>query len=613
MIPYENFINTTSESAYRTAQKIVSSGWSLRTYPTVRLDAIPWTMESPAQRSWNFHMHSWDMLEAILRAYSDFGEKALLEISLSVALEWAGLFGTRAPSSGKSMAWYDMAVGLRAYRLAYMIDAADVEGMLDDDARRLLWCCLVEHQAYLGDDANFCFHNNHGYYQAAGQLAMGRRFAHVDSSMEEAYQQGKLRLARMLDQQFADDGVHKEHSPDYHRMVCGTLKSLVDSGLIEEDLSAFYDRIESSLAWFILPSGHMVNFGDTDYRSILSKPDTVELVWKSPEMRYFASSGAKGSRPVGVMKAFEKGGYFVVRKHHENLPLSSDSYLAQIACFHSRTHKHADDLSFIWSDRGTDLLVDAGRYGYIGKTEQSSILWKDGFWYADPNRVYCESTHAHNTLEFDNRSYLRRGVDPYGVALGRRMEHESGIYIMETECRQFDSIRHARVLVLSPGNWLIVFDWFKDNLHDPHDVRQWFHFAPGLQLQREKGGYRAIVPGGDLLRVEPCFPECVGSEIFWGEEEPRKQGWWSPADKTMVENSAVCFELQGRKQGAFATLFSFSDELAVDRDRSSASISGKTFSIAWSDGAANFQLRVERPAVGDLEVEYRYTRQASIS
>lgn len=70
-----------------------------------------------------------------------------------------------------------MSVGMRAYRLAYLYEAAEQAGLLDRAAKQLLWSSLEQHAAYLADDANIAFHNNHGYYQVAGQLAMARRFA----------------------------------------------------------------------------------------------------------------------------------------------------------------------------------------------------------------------------------------------------------------------------------------------------------------------------------------------------------------------------------------------------------------------------------------------------
>ena len=54
-----------------------------------------------------------------------------------------------------------------------------------------------------------------------------------------------------------------------------------------------------------------------------------------------------------------------------------------------------DDLSFIWCDRGADILADSGRYGYIGKTEQGSGIAAMGIGILI--RDFYEFTRAHNT------------------------------------------------------------------------------------------------------------------------------------------------------------------------------------------------------------------------
>ena len=161
-----------------------------------------------------------------------------------------------------------------------------------------------------------------------------------------------------------------------------------------------------------------------------------------------------------------------------------------MAAFHSRTHKHADDLSFLWDDRVALVLVVSGRYGYVGKAEQGSRLWKDGFWYSDPNRVYCESTRAHNTVEIDGRNYVRKGAKPYGSAI-KRCGSVGELFYSECEVKHFKSIRHVRLLIFKPSEWLVVCDWLHDNIEAEHDYRQWFHFAPELSVRQDAGQYVA--------------------------------------------------------------------------------------------------------------------------
>jgi hypothetical protein len=607
MQAYELLTSISPNNLSSRVQEMIENGWVRRNYPAVKLDQeIPWSLEDGSKRSWNFHLHCWDMLEDLLAAYSLGRDREYLQLCLRVALDWSVRYGNGATSSDDTpFAWYDMAVGLRSYRLAYLLEAAREAQMLSAEDDSLLWQALQAHQAYLADDANIAFHNNHGYYQVAGQLAMGRRFSAQSTLMAEAHAQGEIRLRRMLEQQFASDGVHREHSPDYHRMVYDTLSGLIGSGLVEDPgLLELSLRVERALAWFVLPNRRLVNFGDSDYRSVSRTAEQAEHKWRTAEMRWQASAGEIGKNPGAGLKRFEQGGYFVYRQPVAGFSEQA-TYLAQTAAFHSRTHKHADDLSFFWYDRGGEVLIDAGRYGYLGKTEQGSELWLDGHWYADPKRVYCESTRAHNCLEFDATNYPRKGVKPYGTALGRSLELPCGLAVMETEARHFKGNRHTRLLLLMPGKWLVVFDWFHDNLGASHDVRQWFHLAQDWQLEMQENGFRAVSDkSGECLQIAALLPGSAQSRTYHGETEPLMQGWWSPAERQLLPNFAFCYEQVATVSGSFATLFSFSDAVTADTVNSRVDASGRKIRLHWRDQHGEHRLEVKRPAKGDLGVTY---------
>jgi len=605
MLSYEILMGASPAGLRSRAQEIMDDGWALGAYPTISLnEEVPWQLKDQSQRSWNFHIHSWDMLDPLLAAYSEFKQLEWLKICLRIALDWSTRYVEGGEDSTDTpFAWYDMAVGLRAYRLGYLLDAAREAAILSEAEDALLWKGLLAHLHYLDEDKNIAFHNNHGYYQVAGQIAMGRRFGGYSQAMADAHVKGMQRLYVMLDHQFAEDGVHREHSPDYHRMVYETLRGLISSGLVDDpQLIAMSERVERALAWFVMPNQRLVNFGDSDYRSVSRKPKQAEQKWRTAEMLWQSTGGLLGTGPGGGLKRFERGGYYIYRDPSAQFS-TQRTFLAQTAAFHSRTHKHADDLSFIWYDRGSEILIDAGRYGYLGKTEQNSELWLDGHWYSDPKRVYCESTRAHNCLEFDRRNYPRRGVKPYGVALGRSLELPNGPVLMESECRHFKGNRHARLLILLPGEWLIVFDWFHDNLKQSREARQWFHFGEDWTLTRGENRYEATTEAGDKINVVPLLEGSIASRLYFGETDPELQGWWSPSERQLRKNYALCFEQSGIT-GSFATLFSFSDVVSPNFQSSRVNTSGRNLRLCWDDHRGSHRLEVARPAEGTLIASY---------
>jgi len=604
-IPYERMSGVAAPATAREADRILEEGWTRRGYPAICLnDRIPWELSTTDERSWNFHLHCWDMVDPLLQAHSSIGGNRYLEVALRIALEWESIHSDPHDSHISPFAWYDMAVGLRAYRLAYLLDAAKDDRFLTPEAENRLWKSLNVHRKHLEQDEHIAFHSNHGFYQVAGQLAMARRYSHVSEAMHQSQKQGLDRLSHMIEMQFASDGVHREHSPDYHRMVYQTLKALMDNGLVEdEELQERALKIERALAWFVRPDGYITNFGDSDHRLMTCSPEQARKKWATEEMRFVVTDGEIGAPPPARMAVFEEGGYFVVRDSHSGSDRpKGNSYLAQTAAFHSRTHKHADDLSFVWYDRGQELMVDAGRYGYIGKTDPSSELSKQGYWYADPNRIYCETTRAHNTLEFDNTDYPRRGVKPYGSALTRHIVQD-GMYVCESETKQFGSIRHARVLIYKPAQWLIVFDWFHDNTYRTHDVRQWFHLAHGLAIESDSMGFLIpLVEDNTSLRVASLLPGARRMEPTFGQKVPCKQGWWSPKERELLANFAFGYEMDGQRNGCFATLFSFSREIEPNVAWARAPKSGRKLRVGWLDDAGVHRLWLNRPKTGGLSV-----------
>lgn len=584
------------------ALNVLDKGWIIGNYKPVRVDKpIDWKLHNENERSWNFHIHSWDMVEALLTAYNKDQHHILLRPAIRIALDWVEQHTVQGQplvdDKLSKFAWYDMAAGLRAYRLAFIIDAARHEKLLDSDQDKELWKGLLAHAFYLESDDNIAFHTNHGYYQAAGQIAMGRRFATNEKKMSYALSQGTKRFKIMLNTQFTADGVHREHSPDYHRMVYETLIGVVQAELIKDkEIIEFTKTIEIALSWFIYPSRKIVNFGDSDSRSVSSTVNMAKLKWQSMPMRFVTTNGEIGSLGSETLKVFKEAGYFVSRFQQKinDGCYENYSYLAQTAAFHSRTHKHADDLSFVWYDRGHSILIDAGRYGYIGKAEMGTELWKQGYWYTHPNRLYCESTRAHNTLEFDGEDYPRKGVKPYGSAIGRHRQYDNGLTILETECRHFKSIRRTRVLIYMPHQWLIVYDWFKDNLEKTHDVKQWFNFCPDVKLTKIGNLFQSKLDTDTEINIISLLDGMQESNVINGKEEPRLQGWFSPAEREFIEVDCINYQLQSINTGSMATLFTFNGIPSIDLMKNQANISGRRVNLSWKDEVGYHELQIRR-------------------
>lgn len=602
--PYE-LLSAANETdvTIRNADAIMRGRWSNETDPRVRLESpIPWDALAEVNRSRCFDLHCWDPLGPLLAAFCATGEYSYVRTACSIALDWVHQYPSLATQS--AFAWYDMAVGIRAYRLAYIVDvAARSDDLSREDFAKLLTSAQL-HQSVLADDSRFAAHSNHGFYFAAGQLVLAKRLPSLPLS-PAGMRQAVDRLRQTLETQFSEEGVHREHSPDYHRMVYDTFASLVSSGLLEGDeLREHIERIEDAFAWFVLPNGRLAMFGDTPHRLFVVRRGGTRFT--APSLQFVASGGSIGVRPARTARFFPASGYAVVRSGWEldTKGPGKASYLAQSCAFHSRVHKHADDLSFVWYDRGQELLVDAGRYGYLGRTDPGSSLWEDGHWYSDPNRVYVESTRAHNAVEIDSRNYARRGVRPYGSAL-KRWGEWAGVYYIESEIRHWRTLRHVRVLLFRPAEWLIVFDWLWDNAGQKRDFKQWFQFAPELDVMPQTAFLESPLQGGEILYTASLLPAEMIAPVK-GQREPELQGWTSRQDGEMTPCWSGGFMANRVSNHTFATLFTIGQQPPlVAGDASSVSRDGRKALLRWQANAIGHAIEILRPKKGSIRLDYR--------
>lgn len=563
--PYEAIANRPPGSLVARADTVLRDGWTKRDQPVIHLAGpIPWDESKPSLRSWVFALHCLDMIEMPLCAHDVTGEDRYLESPLRVALDWISSCADDKAGARYPFAWYDMAAGMRVHRLAYLWEAGAAAGLLTEAGGTALFGAVEDHLRWLADDANVAFHSNHGYYQVAGQLAAARRLAPRSLVARRAEAQARRRLARLVEAQFAEDGCHLEHSPDYHRMVLDTLRGLIRADLDPDGtLSAVARRAEEALSWFVAPNGRLVNFGDSDDRDMRLRAADAEQRWSMPAMRHAASAGDTGRAPEASQRAFASGGYFAARSE------DGAGYLALTACFHSRTHKQADDLSFVWHERAQPILIDAGRYGYIDRLAKDDPLRAQGFWYGDDNRRYCESTRAHNTVAFDGRDAARVGVKPYGSALKRWEQTADGVHVVEAVVRQHGAIMHERRLAWRPGRWLQVVDGWSHEAGSVTAPVQWFHLAPDLEAAITEDGL--IAESGEGVCVDVSSDARIQPPIR-GRTVPELQGWWSPSERRMEEATAFSIVAEPSTRGEIVTLFVLNAD-----DRSDAQIDARRF------------------------------------
>lgn len=543
---------------------------------------IDWGANPFNDRSWRYHLNNLELLDPVILVYDETGDAKLLAYAIDVVRDWLQQNLT-ATEEQNPFAWYDMAVGLRATKLAWVIEAAACAADVDDDVLIHLLAGAIRHGQELRDPAKLAKATNHGLFQMLGLLALTKTLPEVRGFAElEAY--GTTQVERMLTEHYCEqEGIHLEHSPTYHRYLTDLLNTALLTGLVDSPrLSTLRDKAYAVMAWMIKPDGTLTRLGDCDYEPRVVPQDVLapELRSRYPGLWFVLTRGAEGSAPPhGALIAPVSGHAFIRGTWPtQQAEWEGSSYFSFSAAFHSRTHKHADEGTFEWSARGQSLIVDSGSFGYH---------------YTLPERQYCESTRAHNTVEIDGADYSRNRVDAFGSAI-RRWAEANGVYAIEAEFSRKPGIDHRRTLLHVPQRWVVVIDDI--NAAHPHTFTQWFHFAPPLELVQEDIRATLALPGGDqTLIVQPLTtPDGLALRTVRGQTEPRFEGWTSLAYKELTPNWAAAYTACGTKV-LFATLLALGPtDLRVVDSAVTPAPGNSGLEVAWSCGDESMRIVLRR-------------------
>lgn len=497
-----------------------------------------WSELKDLTRNIRYKMHSWVMLDTLLSADEQSKDNQFLDYAVNIAHDWIKNFILHQKKD--EFAWYDMAVGQRATKLPYMLyRLVQTEASIKTIFHFILACEV--HIVELSQKDRIATHSNHGLFQVAGLIALVRSLPWLKIS-KESYSLAIEVMKEMLDEHFSNDGLHKEHSPEYHLFMINHLSSFLQSGWLEEipELVELVSKVEDASHWMQTPKLEVIPLGD-------SKNSLLSL-----DRWHAISSKLK----IGL-KVFPKGGLAIENIKSEK----GKSQLVFSAQFHSRQHKHADDLTFLYHLNGQPLIVDTGTFTYQ---------------YDLPERIYCESTKAHNTIEIDGLNYSRFRQDSFGSCIQfvekigpcsifrGEVKHKTLIssFIPDNKIKKTDKIEcdvsHRRTIVHFPNRFLAIIDHIESP--DPHDYIQWNHFAPDLSIRkytnRKIGIHNSKEESICIVLTNDSKGTPLNAIEVKGQSQPHLQGWFSHDGRELIPNPALGFSTFGEDK-TFVTVFDF--------------------------------------------------------
>lgn len=446
---------------------------------------IDWLQDPYESRTWCYELHTLTWLKEPLARHAAGSDVEMLAIARDVVLDWARA-QLRSEGEQSEFAWYDMAVGLRAPYVGYVLRACLAEGMLGTGEVELLTEAAERHGAELADGGNYAAGNNHGLFQDEGLYLLASQLADLPAAA--AWRElALIRMKATLEETVSfEDGAHLEHSPAYQLAILDLVARLATSVGELPELTGLLERMRRTAAWQTTPAGRMVQLGDTD--------DLPAPRW--------ACDTASDLR--GMNALFEAGQAFV---------REGDSYLAVSAAHHGRAHKHSDDTGFVLVEDGRVILGDAGRWGYYEE---------------EPDRLYARSAAAHNVLTVDGQDFDRREAKPYGSGLETAEEIDGRYAItVRNPLLAEQGVEHRRTLRYQPGAALIVEDDVSSS--EEHEYVRHFHFGAELEAE-EDGDGRIVVTGNGVVAVLAALDGNAEIGLTRGRDDTR-HGWTYPGDR----------------------------------------------------------------------------------
>ena len=531
--------NARSTDLVKNAEKILSSGYLTHGVRMHLESPVNWELFTSQNRSVRYKIQSLIVCDSVLRADSAKRERRWYEPSLRYIQDWVSNF---IVDEGRDQyQWYDMAVGLRAAKLAYIVRRAIEE----KEEYRLLAPLIVAadiHAQELMREDKIALHSNHGLFQMSGLLSLGRLLPFLSRS-EEAVQFAKDKILFMLENQFAEDGLHKEHSPIYHMYITNYVYSIRRSNFLEdtEEFEVLAEKATKAASWMIQPDGTVLPFGDSPPSQAIRKADFP-----------LNMENGKPSPPFGF-KYFQDGGLVV--NCTPDKEGGAGEYLAFNGSFFSRQHKHSDDMGIQFFSDGKGVLTDAGFFAYL---------------YDQEERIFVESTRAHNCLEIDGFDYSRFNNDIFGNCIDFAEKIGDCVFIQGTVNRsrlvpadipynkvkdwhcEPCQIKQKRLVFYLPGKFLIIIDDIKSMKN--RNYTQWFNLSSGVSAVL--GNEEIVVRDSNEVRcvIRSLQKGPINASLVNGQVEPRLQGWFSPNGNILEKIDSIGIEGTG-KHSIIGTMF----------------------------------------------------------
>jgi len=434
----------------------------------VLVPPIDWHQDPIGSQTFRNALHALNWTQVLFAGYLERGQadqERALNKATAIFLDWIRNNPRNGPATAEE-AWGTKRAGDRLTLITYLARVATCEGTISRSVAGELLDSAADHALYIERHRSS---NNHGLFDAYA-LAVAAENLPFMKQAEHWRKLGVRRFESVLRGRIIDDeGIWLDHSTTYDFAVVSLLQRLLalpNTG--DKSLRKLLGRMERAAAWLVeKPNGGRLQWGDSG-----GQRAPQEFVDAAADL-----DGLESKRRSGL--AFVRDG---------------DAYLATMASYFNRVHKHSDELSFGLYDAGRQVVSDTGDY------ERDAGAWRD----------FTTSAYAHSTLVVDGEPFERTDEAAYGsgIAAAGRGPSASGSdwYAIRGSNPLLASkgITHQRWFVYKPGEVLVIVDRVESSA--PHSYTRYFHLGPTIDQAPRVGGGLTLSDGaweGTLIDRSP--------------------------------------------------------------------------------------------------------------
>jgi uncharacterized heparinase superfamily protein len=521
----------------RAAEAICRGEFAFRGRPPVVLPGeLDWEHDRDRDVEWWWDLNRHGYFVTLGRATWYTGDAAFGRHASNLAVDWLARHGALS-----SAAWSNpFEVAFRATAWTWTLQLLVGAGIDDERTLGALLAGLAAFGRRLDRDLEFHVPNNHLLLEAKALAQLGLQLGELPGA-ERWVRRGLRIVEDEVRRQVGPDGVHRERSSQYQRIIGGELLELLVAleragrpappGVVER----FGRMVEFELA-LRRPDGSYPLLGDAAdddpyYRvsaaaggpRFLGREDLLAVAPSLDEgsawlfARRAVTADAGPARPPS--RLFRAGGYAVMRAQH---PSGERHLVVDCGAFGYRampSHGHADALAFELFASGHPFAVDAG-----------GSAMADAEW-----RNYLRGTAAHNTITIDGRDQSElvglRHVDRAATTRIRSWSATDDVdWLLAAHdgYRRAAGVLHSRsITFVRPSYWLI-HDLLEPvgDARDEHLVESFLHLPPRASVSGSAGERAVVLETGERLDVLLRAPGWA-VDVVEGQEAPM-QGWLCP-------------------------------------------------------------------------------------